>query len=139
MGEVSQKDSSVLYARLEELKAEMCKLESEKSQSLAIETEQLRIQRKINTEIIEKQNEIMRIQLALSNNDDRSSFDMEEVKKLLNENGLQAAANEIIDAMPTRHCSTPCVKCVLCTSKCISGCTTCTTCVSDGLVGNILG
>ncbi|MGB7606699.1 MAG: hypothetical protein WBL93_14610 [Lutisporaceae bacterium] len=138
MGEISQKDSSVLYARLEELKSEMSNLENEKNQSIAIEVEQLRIQKKINVEIIEKQNEALRIQLALNNNNDRSSFDIEEVKNLLNENGLQVTASEILDSMATRSsCSTPCTKCVLCTTKCTSGCTTCTTCVSEQLVGSL--
>lgn len=138
MGEISQKDSSVLYARLEELKSEMSNLENEKNQSIAIEVEQLRIQKKINVEIIEKQNEALRIQLALNNNNDRSSFDVEEVKNLLNENGLQVTASEILDSMATRYqCSTPCTKCILCTTKCTSGCTTCTTCVSEQLVGSL--
>lgn len=138
MGEMSQKDSSVLYARLEELKSEMANLENEKNQSIAIEMEQLRIQKKINTEIVEKQNEVLRIQLALNNNNDRSNFNIEEVKMLLNENGLQATASEILDSMATRSgCSTPCTKCVLCTTKCTSGCTTCTTCVSEQLVGSL--
>lgn len=138
MREMSQKDSSVLYARLEELKSEMAKLENEKNQSIAVEMEQLRIQKKINAEIVEKQNEVLRIQLALNGNNDRSNFNIEEVKMLLNENGLQATASEILDSMATRSsCSTPCTKCVLCTTKCTSGCTTCTTCVAEQLVGSL--
>lgn len=138
MGEISQKDTNVLYARLEELKAEMSNLENEKNQSIAIEVEQLRIQKKINAEIIEKQNEALRIQLALNSSNDRSSLNIEEVKSLLNENGLQVTASEILDSMATRSsCSTPCTKCVLCTTKCTSGCTTCITCVSEELKGNL--
>jgi len=137
MGEISQKDSSVLYARLEELKVEMAMLEREKNQSLAIEAEQLRIQRKISAGLIEKQNEALRIELALNSESTRSSIDVEEVKRLLNENGLQATASEILDSMPvTRSCMTSCTECTLCVSEC-TACVECTTCTVNELVGNL--
>ncbi len=138
MGEISQKDSNVLYARLEELKVKMSMLEREKNQSQAIEAEQLRIQRKISAELIEKQNEVLRIERALNSESTRSSIDVEEVKRLLNENGLQATANEVLHSMSSnRSCMTSCTECTWCDTTCTSGCTDCAVCTVNELVGNI--
>jgi hypothetical protein len=157
MADLSEKEKGVLLVRLNELMAGMQRLRKERVELTDLKkkrgqfkapSEAEALKNKINLELLQRENEILKIENFLGGGRKSQNVRLQEAKKLIEKKGLKAQVQRALSAKPGASanvrvidcsaCITNCTHCVTdCTKTCITGCTHCTTCIKEEMVHHV--
>jgi hypothetical protein len=159
MKNTNMSEKELLVARMEKLKGEIIHIKKEGEDIIKFKKKGVKfdkppgendeIRNKVFAELLQRENDILKIKSLIKDDADKQDVDLERIKSIIEEKGLKQQVKNLLKKNAVRSksfsdcitdctdCVTDCTDCVHCDYDCVSGCTTCVSCTSDEVTGNL--
>ncbi len=156
MENLGKNEIETLTARVEQIKKEIERVKKEAVDIFnakqkghkfdKLPDEDSDIKKKIAAELLQRESEMLNIQVLIDRGGTKPEIDINRIKALVEEKGLKKQVRDILDKeksatgyLKMAECDLACQNCVWCDTSCLTSCTSCVTCISDEVVGNLPG